>query len=45
MTNITTLNLQTINQSDDSLLPTQKKALSADMINSRKLTLDRFHAL
>lgn len=44
MTNIATLNLQTINQSDD-FIANAKKALRADMVNSRKLTLDRFHAL
>lgn len=44
MTNITTLNLQTINQSDD-FIANAKKALRADMVNSRKLTLDSITAV
>lgn len=44
MTNIATLNLQTINQSDD-FIANAKKALRADMVNSRKLTLDSITAV
>lgn len=44
MTNIATLNLQTINQSND-FIANAKKALRADMINSRKLTLDSITAV
>lgn len=44
MTNIATLNLQTINQSNDFII-NAKKALRADMINSRKLTLDSITAV
>lgn len=44
MTNTATLNLQTINQSNDFII-NAKKALRADMINSRKLTLDSITAV
>lgn len=44
MTNTATLNLQTINQSND-FIANAKKALRADMINSRKLTLDSITAI
>lgn len=44
MTNIATLNLQTINQSND-FIANAKKALRADMVNSRKLTLDSITAV
>lgn len=44
MTNTATLNLQTINQSND-FIANAKKALRADMINSRKLTLDSITAV
>nr|DAT12641.1 MAG TPA: hypothetical protein [Caudoviricetes sp.] len=44
MTNTATLNLQTINQSND-FITNAKKALRADMINSRKLTLDSIQRL
>lgn len=44
MTNTVTLNLQTINQSND-FIANAKKALRADMINSRKLTLDSITAV
>lgn len=44
MTNTATLNLQTINQSND-FIANAKKALRADMVNSRKLTLDSITAV
>lgn len=44
MTNTATLSLQTINQSNDFIV-NAKKALRADMINSRKLTLDSITAV
>ena len=44
MTNTATLNLQTINQSND-FITNAKKALRADMINSRKLTPDSITAV
>lgn len=44
MTNTATLNLQTINQSND-FITNAKKALRADMVNSRKLTLDSITAV
>ena len=44
MTNTATLNLQTINQSND-FIANAKKALRADMVNSRKLTLDSITAI
>lgn len=44
MTNTATLNLQTINQSND-FITNAKKALRADIINSRKLTLDSITAV
>lgn len=44
MTNTATLNLQTINQSNDFII-NAKKALRADMVNSRKLTLDSITAV
>ena len=44
MTNTAALNLQTINQSND-FIANAKKALRADMINSRKLTLDSITAV
>lgn len=44
MTNTTTLNLQTINQFND-FIANAKKALRADMANSRKLTLNSITAV
>lgn len=44
MTNTATLNLQTINQSND-FIANAKKALRADIVNSRKLTLDSITAV
>ena len=44
MTNTATLNLHTINQSND-FIDNAKKALRNDMINSRKLTLDSITAV
>lgn len=44
MTNTATLNLQTINQSND-FIANAKKALRTDMVNSRKLTLDSITAV
>lgn len=44
MTNTTTLNLQTINQSND-FIANAKKALRTDMANSRKLTLNSITAV
>lgn len=44
MTNTATLNLQVINQSND-FIANAKKALRADMVNSRKLTLDSITAV
>lgn len=44
MTNTATLNLQSINQSND-FIANAKKALRADMINCRKLTLDSITAV